>query len=714
MRLTLFYFILTLFMGKLHAQTYQTTLINKLNTENGLPNTPVSLLPSTESGTFAISSNYGGATTNLTVTDQIFKDIQRRTVAQGADPWTAGHIYPAQTSIATADRCLAVIWLRSATPNAKVNIFVEHSTTYNKEVIATVNLSSEWKIYMLPFQSTAAYSVGQLNFGLHLAWLSQTVEIGGAALLNYKNTVFYSQLPVALNNDSYPGIEPDAPWRAEAAASIDQLRKANLNLTVLNAAGQPIPNAEVKVEMEQHDFKFGTAVVSNRFNGGSAQNNIYQQKLTDLDGLGHGFNEVVFENDLKWPAWEEHWFSSQAAIASDIQWCADRGITVRGHNLVWPGWAYSPADIAANPTNTTLLKTRIRNHLNTILSYPGVGTAVNDWDVINEFTTNNDYANALAGKPGYVTGRELYAEIYKQADSLAPNQKLYTNDFIAIEQGDLPNNGIATWKARINEILAAGAPIEGIGFQGHFSTSPTGIPRVKEIYDDFWNTYGLEAKITEYDINILASQTVQASYMRDILTITFAHPSMKGFLMWGFWDGAHWLGNAPIYNTDWSVKPSGTAFIDQVFNKWWTNTTLTTAQDGKASVRGFKGKYKVKVTCPNGTTVTQNLNLDTDVQQTITVDCTVGSNEITGLAEIKVAPSPAKENLMVTWSLNNTGHQNLVAQLLDNSGRVVREKTADITAQNLTFQVHDLPVGTYTLRLLANHEQWAKQVVVTH
>jgi hypothetical protein len=69
---------------------------------------------------------------------------------------------------------------------------------------------------------------------------------------------------------------------------------------------------------------------------------------------------------------------------------------------------------------------------------------------------------------------------------------------------------------------------------------------------------------------------------------------------------------------------------------------------------------------------------------------------------------------MVTWSLNNTGHQNLVAQLLDNSGRVVREKTADITAQNLTFQVHDLPVGTYTLRLLANHEQWAKQVVVTH
>ena len=92
MRLTLFYFILMGFIGQLHAQTYQTVLINKLNTENGLPTTPVSLLPATESGTFAIVSNYGGATTNLTVTGQIFKDIQSRTVAQGADPWTAGHI----------------------------------------------------------------------------------------------------------------------------------------------------------------------------------------------------------------------------------------------------------------------------------------------------------------------------------------------------------------------------------------------------------------------------------------------------------------------------------------------------------------------------------------------------------------------------------------------------------------------------------------------
>ena len=180
------------------------------------------------------------------------------------------------------------------------------------------------------------------------------------------------------------------------------------------------------------------------------------------------------------------------------------------------------------------IKTRMRAHIEDILTYPGIGDEMIDWDVLNEITTNNDYANHFAGTPGYTTGRELYPEIFKQADSLAIGPKWYLNDYVAIEQGDSPSNGIATWRSRIDELLAAGAPLDGLGFQGHFSASPTGIPRVKEIYDEFWNAYGLEAKVTEYDIDKLVPAQTQAAYMRDILTITFAHPSMKGFLMWGF------------------------------------------------------------------------------------------------------------------------------------------------------------------------------------
>ena len=43
--------------------------------------------------------------------------------------------------------------------------------------------------------------------------------------------------------------------------------------------------------------------------------------------------------------------------------------------------------------------------------------------------------------------------------------------------------------ARVTAAIAAGAPLEAIGFQGHFSASPTGIPRVKEVLDEFWTPF---------------------------------------------------------------------------------------------------------------------------------------------------------------------------------------------------------------------------------
>jgi GH35 family endo-1,4-beta-xylanase len=627
---------------------YHNDLNAGLQNDYNLPPLTQWILPNTESVTLAGSFNYGSTVSNLVPVGEIFSQARRLTVNQGNNPWDAGHLYRNNTAISVGDKCLFVIWLRSETPLAKVNIFAENSSTYEKEAFASVIIDQNWKMYAIPFAATAAYTLNALSLGLHLAYLNQVIDVGGAACLNYKNTVAFDQLPVLLNNDYYPGIEPDAPWRAEAAAQIEQHRKANLIVEVRDPNGQPLPGAFVHLEMLQHDFKFGTAVVSSLFNGGNAQNDIYQQKLLNLDGAGHGFNEVVFENDLKWPAWEQHWFSSQAEIADDVQWLLDRDISIRGHNLVWPGWAYSPPDLEPNQNDPDYLRSRIRNHLNSILNYPGIGTEMIDWDVLNEITGNNDYANALAGTPGYPTGREIYPEIFRQADSLAPHSVLYLNDYVAIEQGDSPANGIALWKSRINELTAAGAPLEGIGFQGHFGASPTGIPRVWEIYEDFWQTYGLEAKVTEYDINHLVPAHIQAQYMRDILTISFAHPSMKGFLMWGFWDGAHWLGNAPLYREDWSLKPSGEAFIDQVFNQWWTNEIVETPANGTATIRGFKGKYRLRVSCGN-TITEQDVLLDGDQTIQVQLLCTTRTRDEDNSPRWWISADPSRELLVVNW-----------------------------------------------------------------
>ena len=647
MKFNLTILLLFICFGISAQDTYHIQLLDSLNRKYSLPTTAKWVLPNTETTTFANAGNYGGTTTNITPTNVLFTTGQQRVVTQGTNPWDAGHTYKNTLAIKKGDKCLIVMWLRSTTPNARVNIFAENATTYVKEIYATLTPTSTWKMYLAPIESTADYAVNGLTIGLHLANANQTIEIGGTACLNFENTLTYNQLPLSIDNDTYGGIEPNAPWRAAAGQSIEQLRKANLTVKVVNASNQPVSGAEVRFEMTQHAFKFGSAVVSNKFNGGSAQNAIYEQKMLDLDGKGHGFNEIVFENDLKWPAWEQHWFSSQAEIASDFAWLKSKGISVRGHNLAWPNWNYSPSDITATQT-PDYIKNRIRNHLNSILNYPGIGKECIDWDVLNEITTNTAYAARFAGTPGYVTGRELYTQIFKQADSLLPNTKLYLNDYVAIEQGDSPNNGINTWQQRIDELLAQGTPIDGLGFQGHFSSKPTGIPRVKEILDDFWNKYHLESKVTEYDIDKLASADIQAKYMRDILTICFAHPSMKGFLMWGFWDGAHWLANAPLYYQDWTLKPSGTAFIDQVFTKWWTDSKVNTSALGEATQRGFKGKYKITVKLSDGKTIVQTVDLDVDKTLTINTNNTTTQDLVSDFS-LKVVPNPATFPVKIIW-----------------------------------------------------------------
>jgi endo-1,4-beta-xylanase len=689
-----------LFFNTFAQDTYHIALLDSFNRKYSLPTTTTWCLPNTETATLSSVSNFGGTTTAITPTNVIFTKAQQRVVTQGANVWDAQHRYPNSVAIAKGDRCLFVIWIRSTTANARVNIFAEHSTNYTKEIYAPLTPTSTWKMYLAPFESSAAFAVGELNLGLHLSAGNQTIEVGGAACLNFEKNVIFNQLPLSLDGDRYGGIEPDAPWRAVADQSIEQLRKANFTVKVVNGAGQAVSGAEVRFEMTQHAFKFGSAVVSNKFNGGSALNPTYEQKMLDLDGRGHGFNEIVFENDLKWPAWEQHWSSSQAEIASDMLWLKNKDISVRGHNLVWPAWQYSPTDITATQT-PDYIKNRIKNHLDNILNYPNVGKACTDWDVLNEIVTNNDFANRFAGTMGYTTGRELYTEVYKQARSLLPNAKLYINDYIAIEQGESSSNGIATWKQRIDELLAQGAPIDGIGFQGHFSSIPTGIPRVKEILDEFWNKYHFEAKVTEYDINKLASAELQAKYMRDILTICFAHPSMKGFLMWGFWDGAHWLNNAPIYNQDWSLKPSGTAFIDQVFTKWWTDTKVNTSNIGEAIQRGYKGKYKITVKLPDGRIITQNADLEQDKTLVINTSSTA-THELAADFGLKIVPNPAIVPVKIMWYY---AFQNESAQLeIRNSiGVLILEKKVDLSEGSIVWDNLQQAKGVYFVTLKAKN-----------
>jgi endo-1,4-beta-xylanase len=707
--------VLAVFIGSLFISNsiqaqdaYHNWLVNYLKTTFNLTANSVFAISNNENTTINLAGNYGGTSTIVNVTGTNFTKAYKRVVTQGANPWDAGHTYRNQVAVEANDQCLIVVWLKNNGNPTKVSLFSENSTTYAKEVSTELTITSSWQLFLLPFQSSKAYAKDALSTGLHLAGSTHTVEIGGMALMNYKKSITGNQLPTQLNLPLYAGADPNAPWRAQAEDDIIKNRKTNLKLTIKTPTQQS--GYSVNVEMLQHEYKFGTALPSNLINQ-NASGGIFEQKLFNLDGKGHGFNELVFENDLKWPGWEQSWFSPQSEIIDDIKLLNAKNITVRGHNLVWPAWQYSPSDINSSKSPDYIID-RMNNHIKAMLAPNKIGDLCNDWDVINEITTNEEYANHFKGKPGYVTGREFYPELFKLAKKLAPNAKLYINDYIAIEQADNANNGINKWQGLIDEIIKAGGPVEAIGLQGHFSAAPTGIPRAKEVLDQFYAKYKLPMKITEYDISGLVAPDVQARYMNDMLTLCFAHPSMEGFIMWGFWDGNHWLNNAPIYTKDWVLKPSGQAFIDLVFKKWWTNETKSMASNSPTSIPIFKGKHKITITTPSGSKVVKEF--DSAKETEITVDLTSTPTIELDKDAINIGPNPAKNfiNLTINTTLANDYSYNVI----NTTGMILSQGKIPANSNFIEISTTNLAQGLYSVNILNNEGRLVKgqKVMVAH
>ena len=649
MRYLMLLLLLTLSFSGFSQDAYHTNLVNYLRDNHNLVS-PKYVLNNSEQTNISSFNIYGNASvSSSSVTGNVFSTSSKIDVrSQGNNVWDAGYTTSSKTSVALGDILLYTFWAKKNSASSEIVIFAEDNVTYAKELYPTLKLTDEWKRYFLPFKVTKAYAAGKMNIGLHLASQIQNFDIAGLTVLNYGSTYNISQFPSSLGE--YEGYEADAPWRAEAAARIENIRKSNLTVHVKDISGNAIPDASVKIEMMEHDFGFGSAIVACRTPGNRCYNETYLSKLKNLDGKGHGFNVGVTENALKWDGWEEQWIGTPTETVNAVKWLSESGIKMRGHVLVWPGFDNLPEDMRANKSNLPYLRNRINERLTFMLTHPELSLYIKDWDVLNEITQNRDLEYAFDTDPTLSQGRDLYKEIFKKVKELQPELTMYINDYIVESDG-----GSAAATARYNtyldEIYAGEVSFDGNGFQAHIGKQPTSILKFKEIFDHYSTRYNSRIKITEYDINKEVDPMVQARYLEDLLTMSFSHPAVDAFIMWGFWDGNHWGQNAPIFNLDWSIKPSGQAYIDKVFNEWWTNDEANSDLSGTASFRPYKGKHKITVT-KDGKEKTQEVLLTNDAEVNITMDITSSTNDdLTSV--FNIFPNPTTNDITIESSHNN-------------------------------------------------------------
>ncbi len=521
----------------------------------------------------------------------------------GDTPYAAQVFTPTlATPPARGDKVAVVLWARATASDdesgeGRFDTRLQLNTEpWDTLAAGAFSFGRDWKRVVIGGEAQGDYAAGDVVVTLHVSGEAQTLEIGPVLVFNLGPDADLTALPATPID--YPGRAADAPWRQAAAERIERIRKGDLAVTVIETDGTPVEGATVDVRMTRHAFGFGSfaegAMVDDSESGER-----YRQVFAELFNMG--------TCPIYWADWGWEDAATREKYIARAEWLRDHHMRVRGHTGVWPGWRWMPTRVQSLADKPDELDALIKLHLRDMLAT----TAPYQWesyDLVNEPRVNRDVMDIL--------GDDVMTEWWTLAEEINPKPLYFLNDYSILTNGGSTDSERAVFKEWIERLEDAGAPLGGIGFQGHFGSTLTDPAKVVAILDEF-AAYDLPIHVTEFDIDTLDEQA-QADYTRDFYTAVFSHESAEAIVMWGFWEAIQWRPNGAMFRSDWTSKPNAQAYKALVFGEWWTDESVDTDADGLIELRGFCGDYEI-VASKDGRQATTVARLSRDGTQLLIV-----------------------------------------------------------------------------------------------
>ena len=430
------------------------------------------------------------------------------------------------------------------------------------------------------FTTTARrdFPAGSVNLVFHLGLIPQAVEVANVMVWDLGPDADVGDLPQS--SLSYDGRAPDAAWRAEAERRIDRHRKADLTVRVLDAAGDPVADARVGVELTRHRFGFGTFIENDSpVLRDTPDGRAYRDTLLSL------FNRVTAPT-YGAQTWGYPDPATRDRYRRQIAWARGQGLRVKCHPILWSRFDWSPDAWSAARPDPAALRAATFDYLEALMGDLAT-RGVSEVDLLNEPVGFHEVEDV-------VRDPTLRAAWFERAHEIAPEIRLAVNEHAILSSGGNDAAKQDAYAAQIGALLDAGAPLGMIGMQAHIGEDFTPPERLWEVLDRFAE-FGLPLFVSEFDVNT-EDERVQADYTRDFITACFAHPAVESVTLWGFWESQIWIGHAALWRADWTPKPNAVALRELLAETFHTRADLTTDADGVARVRGFLGSYDVTVT----------------------------------------------------------------------------------------------------------------------
>jgi endo-1,4-beta-xylanase len=546
-----------------------------------------------------------GESTAVRTTQPELGDVWRITIPKlPPTSWGTQLGTPIKGSINEGDRCLLTFKARAVDckkAGGTNNVEIQMPPDYTKVGQGAFSVGSEWTAVYTPFTASKSVPDSKGSVAIHLGGAAQTIEIAQIQLLNYGPDFDLAKLP--RQRVTYEGREANAPWREAALARIEANRKGTLQLSIVDAAGQPIPDAEVHAELKRHAFGFGAAVTGKWLSDPSGDGEKYRAIVDE------NFSRVVFENDLKPFAWDIYKGDNNGTkfrkqwLDQSFSWLAEHHIPVRGHYFAWGPFEPWSEKLKSTPQ---AIREKVLESMRT--KAPVVGDRVAEWDALN---------HPVGWEKGMcvdtLLGDAFYAEVFQEARKLT-KLPLWINE----DQVFRPGRQQDEYFTCIQKLLAAGVKIDGIGNQAHFNASFLPSPEELLANSDRFAKLVPALQLTEFDLVTDGDDDLAADFTRDLLIVCFSHPAYTGFVMWGFWEGSHWKPEAALWRKDWSEKPNAKVWKDWVCGRWKTNTKQKSSPQGQVTVPGYFGRYEITVT-KNGRTTKQAVVFEKDKPTAVSI-----------------------------------------------------------------------------------------------
>ena len=232
---------------------------------------------------------------------------------------------------------------------------------------------------------------------------------------------------------------------------------------------------------------------SGRLVGAAINRGAFESDQRYKDALSEEFSYVTPENFSKWAQLQpngpdEYQWDTLDSFLSNAD---ENDQLFKGHVLVWHEALPSFVNDSLTPEELQSLST---NHINAVLErYQGRFYA---WDVVNEAVNEDGSLRDSIWLQKF--GKEFIATAFHTAKAADPHAQLLYNDF-NIERINPKSNGVYEL---VKELVEAGVPIDGVGFQMHLSAEFA--PSVDQIVENItrFTDLGLTVNISELDVRI--------------------------------------------------------------------------------------------------------------------------------------------------------------------------------------------------------------------